>query len=61
MESVQLLSLIIKKMEYTGDGVGIVWEERGEMQHEMMLHLHSGYFRSAIFNFKVFFLPSRNS
>lgn len=29
MESVQLLSLIIKKMDYTGDGARIIWEERG--------------------------------
>lgn len=48
MESVQLLRLIIKKMEHAGDGVGIVREERGEMRRWVMLHLHSGYFRSEI-------------
>lgn len=42
MESVQLLRLIIKKIEYAGDGVRIIREERGELQRWMRLHLRSG-------------------
>lgn len=41
MESVQLLRLIIKKIEYNGDGVRIVREETGGLLRWMMLHLHS--------------------
>lgn len=41
MESVQLLGLIIEKIERAGDGVGIVRRERGGLRRWMALHLHS--------------------
>lgn len=40
MESVQLLRLIIHKIEYAGDGVRIVREVRSEVLRWMTLHLH---------------------
>lgn len=41
MESVQLLGLIIEKMERAGDGVGVVREERGGLRRWMALYQHS--------------------
>lgn len=50
MESVQILRLIIKKIEYAGDG------RRGWTR----LHLQSECFKSEILSFKVFPHPETN-
>ena len=54
MESAQLLRLIIEKIEYVGDRVRNVQEEKGELQYWMRLHLHSEKLKSEILSFKVF-------
>lgn len=54
MESAQLLRLIIEKIEYAGDRVRNVREERVELRCWMRLHLHSKQLKSEILSFKVF-------